>query len=69
MTHIQSFSVGQGGDAAVKAKEGPDGRWLLLITDGNGTVLGRGPADGFASQEAALSHGEKLAGGFWHPVR
>lgn len=68
MTHIQSWSVGQGGNATIKTKEGTDGRWLLLITDSAGTVIGRGPSDGFATQEAARDHGEKLVGGFWHAM-
>ncbi|HEX9992294.1 MAG TPA: hypothetical protein VGB14_05140 [Acidimicrobiales bacterium] len=68
MTHIHSWSVGEGGDAAVKTRQAADGRWQLLITDAAGTVLGRGPSDGFATEEAAQAHGEKLVGGFWHPV-
>lgn len=66
MTHVHSWSVGEGGDATVKTREGTDGRWHFLITDSAGTVLGRGPADGFATNDAAREHGEKLIGGFWH---
>ncbi|HEX9992293.1 MAG TPA: hypothetical protein VGB14_05135 [Acidimicrobiales bacterium] len=68
MTHIQGWSVGEGGDAALKIRKAADGRWQLLITDAAGTVLGRGPNDGFATEDAARTHGEKLVGGYWHPV-
>jgi hypothetical protein len=68
VTHIHGWSVGEGGNAAIKTKEGPDGRWQLLITDAAGTVIARGPADGFSSEQTARDHGEKLAGGYWHPM-
>lgn len=68
MSHIHGWSVGEGGDATVKTRADGDGRWQILITDGAGNVLGRGPADGFATEEAAQAHGEKLVGGYWHPV-
>jgi hypothetical protein len=68
VTHIHSWNAGDGGNATVKTREGTDGRWQLLMTDSAGNVLGRGPADGFATEQAARDHGEKLVGGYWHPM-
>ncbi|HEX9994422.1 MAG TPA: hypothetical protein VGB14_15950 [Acidimicrobiales bacterium] len=69
MVHTHVWDEGDGGDAFIKSKQSDeDGRWRFVAFDTNGLVVGRGRADGYSTKDEADEAGQRLVGGFWHPV-